>query len=49
MTDNHKIRYEFTKKLKEYFGAELDWYGSGENPIENKWKGIKRLQISYCD
>ena len=41
MTDNHKIRYEFTKKLKEYFGAELDWYGSGENPIENKWKGIK--------
>ena len=32
-------------KIEEYFGAELDWYGSGENPIENKWKTLKTTNI----
>tara|TARA_B110000008_G_C16959908_1_gene559736 strand:+ start:1138 stop:2163 length:1026 start_codon:yes stop_codon:yes gene_type:complete len=40
-TEDHKLRYEFTKNLKSYFGDELDWYGTGVNPIENKWKGIQ--------
>jgi hypothetical protein len=40
-TENHKMRYEFTKKLKDYFGDELDWYGNGVMPVEDKWEGIK--------
>tara|TARA_A100001011_G_scaffold384177_1_gene456447 strand:- start:189 stop:1214 length:1026 start_codon:yes stop_codon:yes gene_type:complete len=41
ITDNHKMRYEFAKNLKNYFGQDLDWYGTGVNPIEDKWKGLK--------
>ena len=41
ITDNHKMRYEFAKNLKSYFGSQLDWYGVGENPIDNKWEAIK--------
>jgi len=41
ITDNHIMRYEFSKKLKDYFGSELDWYGNGENSIKHKWEGIK--------
>jgi len=41
ITENHKMRYEFVKNLKNYFGQELDWYGDGVNPIEDKWKGLK--------
>ena len=33
------------KKLKEYFGAELDWYGSGENPIKINGKALKTTNI----
>ena len=41
ITDSHIMRYEFSKKLKDYFGSELDWYGNGENSIKHKWEGIK--------
>ncbi len=44
LTDNHKMRYEFTKNLKDYFGNNIDWFGSGVNPIEDKWKGIKEYK-----
>ena len=40
-TENHKIRYEFAKKLKNHFGNNLEWFGEGVNPIDNKWEGIK--------
>jgi hypothetical protein len=36
----HQLRYNFVKKLKEYFGDKLDWYGNGVNPINQKWDGI---------
>jgi hypothetical protein len=36
----HQLRYNFVKKLKEYFGDKLDWYGNGINPINKKWDGI---------
>ena len=36
----HQLRYNFAKKLKEYFGDKLDWYGNGINPINQKWGGI---------
>jgi hypothetical protein len=41
ITDAHKVRYEFTHNLKEYFGENLDWYGQGVNPINDKWQAIK--------
>lgn len=44
LTDNHKMRYEFTKNLKSYFGSDIDWFGSGVNPIEDKWEGIKEYK-----
>ena len=36
----HQLRYNFAKKLKEYFCDQLDWYGNGVNPINQKWDGI---------
>lgn len=36
----HQLRYNFAKKLKKYFGDQLDWYGNGVNPINQKWEGI---------
>ena len=43
-TDNHKLRYEFAKNLKKYFGDEIDWFGSGVNPINTKSEGISNYK-----
>lgn len=37
---SHKLRYNFVKKLKEYFGDTLDWYGNGINQVPEKWEAI---------
>lgn len=39
-TEGHKMRFNFCKKLKNHFKDQLDWFGSGVNPIDNKWNGI---------
>lgn len=44
ITNDHKVRYEFTYNLKKYFGENLDWYGQGVNPINNKWQAIKNYK-----
>lgn len=44
ITNDHKVRYEFTYNLKKYFGENLDWYGQGVNPINDKWQAIKNYK-----
>tara|TARA_B100002019_G_C21274951_1_gene604972 strand:+ start:1172 stop:2200 length:1029 start_codon:yes stop_codon:yes gene_type:complete len=39
-TVNHKLRYEFIKKLKNHFGDDLDWFGRGVNRVTYKWDAI---------
>lgn len=40
LTNEHRLRYRFVEKLKEYFGDRLDWFGNGVNPVSEKWTGI---------
>tara|TARA_B100001057_G_scaffold498998_1_gene607952 strand:+ start:559 stop:1569 length:1011 start_codon:yes stop_codon:yes gene_type:complete len=40
ISDEHVLRYEFAKKLKSYFGEDIEWFGVGINEIEEKWEGI---------
>jgi hypothetical protein len=35
-TENHSLRLEFVKILKNHFGERLHWYGNGVNTIEKK-------------
>ena len=39
-TENHELRIEFLKILKNYFGNKLEWYGAGFKDIERKSKII---------
>lgn len=36
-TEGHMARFEFCRKLKEYFGDEIDFFGRGHNDFEDKW------------
>ncbi|MRS05753.1 hypothetical protein EG832_21435 [bacterium] len=39
-TPSHKKRLAFALKLKEVFGENIDLFGYGIRPIENKWDAI---------
>ncbi len=39
-TPGHKKRYAFAQKLKKELGSEIDFYGIGENIINDKWDAI---------
>ena len=39
-TEGHKARFNFCQKLKNHFGDQIDWFGNGVRPIDNKWDGI---------
>ncbi len=39
-TRGHKKRLLFVRKLKDYFGDQIDIYGRGINPINDKWGAI---------
>lgn len=39
-TENHELRIEFLKILKNHFGKKLEWYGAGFKDIESKSKVI---------
>jgi hypothetical protein len=36
----HKLRLNFVKKIKEYFGDSVDWWGNGINTVSEKWNAI---------
>lgn len=39
-TRDHKNRFEFVQKLKNYFGNKIDFFGRGFTPIQDKWDAI---------
>lgn len=39
-TPGHRIRLDFVKRLKHYFGDSLIWFGNGIRPISQKWDGL---------
>ncbi|MFQ6601614.1 glycosyltransferase family 10 domain-containing protein [Flavobacterium sp. C3NV] len=54
-TEGHRKRVDFVKKLKEYFGDQLDVYGRGIADFEDKWDVLANYKYSiaiendYCD
>ncbi len=47
-TPEQRVRLDFVKKLKAYFGNDLDWFGSGVNPIPEKWDGLAPYRFSIA-
>lgn len=51
-TENHSLRLEFVKLLKNHFGEKLHWYGNGINSIEKKseiiFKSKYHIAIENC-
>lgn len=41
-TENHRLRIEFLKILKNHFKDNLQWFGNGFNEIENKFEVISK-------
>lgn len=39
-TQGHRDRINFVLRLKEYYGDQLDIFGHGFNPIDDKWDAI---------
>ncbi|MFH7017997.1 glycosyltransferase family 10 domain-containing protein [Flavobacterium sp. FlaQc-47] len=54
-TEGHRKRIDFVKKLKEYFGDQLDVYGRGIVDFEDKWDVLADYKYSiaiendYCE
>ncbi len=40
MTEGHRKRFEFAKRLKTHFGDKIDLFGRGLNEIEDKWDAL---------
>ena len=40
-TQGHKDRINFVKKLKTHFGDQIDVFGNGINPFEDKWDTLR--------
>ena len=51
-TENHTLRLEFVKILKDHFGEKLHWYGNGINTIEKKsdiiFKSKYHIALENC-
>lgn len=39
-TADHRLRVSFVDHLKKELGDDLDWFGNGVNPVEEKWNGL---------
>jgi hypothetical protein len=40
MTEGHRKRLEFAKRLKTHFGDKIDLFGRGLNEVEDKWDAL---------
>ena len=40
-----KKKLEFVKKIKNYFGEDIDWFGNGINQINTKWEESSLISI----
>lgn len=54
-TEGHRKRVDYVKKLKEYFGDQLDVYGRGIADFDDKWDVLANYKYSiaiendYCE
>lgn len=44
MSEGHRKRLEFAKRLKTHFGEKIDLFGRGLNEIEDKWDALADYQ-----
>jgi hypothetical protein len=47
-TLGHKKRYNFVKAIKNYFANRVDWFGKGNNFIDDKWDGLYDYKFSVA-
>lgn len=47
-TPAHRFRLDFVKRLKRYFGTELDWFGNGVQPLPEKWDGLADYAVTIA-
>lgn len=47
-TEGHRKRYAFVKKLNNHFGGKIDWFGKGNNFIDDKWDGLYNYKYSIA-
>jgi hypothetical protein len=46
--EGHKKRYKLMNRLKGHFKDQLDWFGKGEAPINDKWNGLAPYKYSIA-
>jgi hypothetical protein len=44
----HQKRLKFLRLLKEELGDEMDWFGRGISPIDDKWEGLADYHYHLC-
>ena len=47
-TEGHRKRLDFVKKLKEYYGDQLDVFGRGINDFDDKWEVLAEYKYSIA-
>lgn len=47
-TIGHRKRYDFAKRIKNHFGDNIDWFGKGNNFIDDKWDGLSDHKFSIA-
>lgn len=43
-SSQQRVRLEFVSKLKSILGENLDWFGNGVNPVDDKWSAISKYK-----
>lgn len=46
--EGHRKRYKLMNRLQGHFKDKLQWFGKGENPIDDKWDGIAPFKYSLA-
>ena len=43
-TPEHRLRLAFVEHLKKELGEDLDWFGNGVSPVDEKWQGLAMFE-----
>lgn len=43
-TPEHRLRLAFVEHLKKELGDDLEWFGNGVNPVDEKWEGLATFE-----
>ena len=44
LTPQHRLRFAFVEHLKNELGDDVEWFGNGVNPVDEKWQGLARFE-----